>query len=154
MYYLCSIGSNMEPHHHVSLAIDELVTQFGQLSLSSVIQTTPVGITSRHDFLNCLFVVESPLSNHELKGRFVAMEQAHGRDRSDPLCKVKDRPLDIDILASHPHGDFSAARVDSYLEALLAELCGEAVEPPGKISLSTLGMQIGMRPCQLAHPLH
>ncbi|ALP43525.1 MULTISPECIES: 2-amino-4-hydroxy-6-hydroxymethyldihydropteridine diphosphokinase [Aeromonas] len=151
MFYLCSIGSNMEPHHHVSSAIGELVTQFGQLSLSSVIQTKPVGMTSPHDFLNCLFVVESPLSSGELKGHFVALEQAHGRDRSDPLCKVKDRPLDIDILASHPLGDFSAARVDSYLEALLAELCGEAVTLTGKTALYPCGQRVGTAPRRLSH---
>ncbi|MNH24876.1 hypothetical protein D3C79_848320 [compost metagenome] len=50
------------------------------------------------------------------------MELTHGRDRSNPLCKVTDRPLDIDILASAPLDSFAAAEVDAYLGELLAEL--------------------------------
>lgn len=62
MFYLCSIGSNLDPALHVSQAVAELLARFGRLHLSSVIQTKPVGMHSRHDFLNCLFVVQSDLS--------------------------------------------------------------------------------------------
>ena len=124
MFYLCSIGSNLDPHQHVSQAVGELLVHFGRLQLSSVIQTKPVGMHSSHDFLNCLFVAESELAPHQLKAHFVAMELAHGRDRSDPRCKVLDRPLDIDILASSQSDDFSTARVDAYLDELTAAACG------------------------------
>jgi len=124
MFYLCSIGSNLNPHSHVSRVMGELFVQFGQLQLSSVIRTKPVGMQSRHDFLNCLVVLESDLDNSTLKQLFVSLEVAHGRDRSDPLCKVHDRPLDIDILASSADHAFAATPVDSYLTALLAELYG------------------------------
>ena len=49
MFYLCSIGSNLDPAQHVSQAVEELLARFGQLRLSSVIQTTPVGMRSHHD---------------------------------------------------------------------------------------------------------
>jgi 7,8-dihydro-6-hydroxymethylpterin-pyrophosphokinase len=52
MFYLCSIGSNLDPHIHVSQVVGELLEHFGRLQLSSVIQTKPVGMHSRHDFLN------------------------------------------------------------------------------------------------------
>lgn len=122
MFYLCSIGSNLDPVQHVSQAVGELLARFGHLRLSSVIQTKPVGMRSSHDFLNCLLVVESELSASQLKAEFVTMELTHGRDRSNPLCKVTDRPLDIDILASAPLDSFAAAEVDAYLGELLAEL--------------------------------
>lgn len=122
MFYLCSIGSNLNPAQHVSQAVAELLERFGHLRLSSVIQTKPVGMHSRHDFLNCLFIVESELSPAQLKAEFVTMELAHGRDRNHPLCKVADRPLDIDILADNPNDSFAKAGVDAYLGELLAEL--------------------------------
>ncbi|HEH9404758.1 TPA: 2-amino-4-hydroxy-6-hydroxymethyldihydropteridine diphosphokinase [Aeromonas bestiarum] len=135
MFYLCSIGSNLDPHQHVSQAVGELLERFGRLQLSSVIQTKPVGIHSRHDFLNCLFVTESTLTPLQLKTVFIAMELAHGRDRSDPNCKVLDRPLDIDILASNPTDDFAATRVDAYLNELLAELYGQGEVRDRKVTL-------------------
>lgn len=135
MFYLCSIGSNLEPAHHVSLAVAELLERFGHLRLSSVIQTKPVGMRSRHDFLNCLFIVESELSQAQLKAEFVTMELAHGRDRNDPRCKVADRPLDIDILASSPQPDFANHQVDAYLRELLAECYGSGQVRAHKVAL-------------------
>lgn len=135
MFYLCSIGSNLDPHQHVSRAVGELLDRFGCLQLSSVIQTKPVGMHSRHDFLNCLFVTESTLTPQQMKTFFIAMELAHGRDRSDPNCKVLDRPLDVDILASNPTDDFAATRVDAYLNELLAELHGQGEVRDRKVTL-------------------
>jgi len=135
MFYLCSIGSNLGPHIHVSRALGELLAHFSRLQLSSVICTKPVGMHSSHDFLNCLLVVESPLDAAHLKQHFVALEVAHGRDRSDPLCKVRDRPLDIDILASNRSGDFATAEVDTYLAELLAELYGHGEVHAPKVAL-------------------
>ncbi len=135
MFYLCSIGSNIDPHIHVSRALAELFVNVGPLRLSSVIRTKPVGMHSSHDFLNCLLVVESPLDAARLKQYFIALELAHGRDRGDPLCKVHDRPLDIDILASNRSGDFASAEVDSYLAELLAELYGHGEVHEPKVAL-------------------
>ncbi|MGL4918247.1 MAG: 2-amino-4-hydroxy-6-hydroxymethyldihydropteridine diphosphokinase [Aeromonas allosaccharophila] len=167
MFYLCSIGSNLDPHIHVSRALAELLAHVGPLQLSSVIRTKPVGMHSNHDFLNCLLVVESPLDAVHLKQRFVALEVAHGRDRSDPLCKVHDRPLDIDILASNTHGNFATAEVDSYLAELLAELYGHGEVHDPKVALQVtlpghsdklkpgkgvLTRQVGLGPLVLGSP--
>lgn len=167
MFYLCSIGSNIDPHIHVSRALAELFANVGPLRLSSVIRTKPVGMHSSHDFLNCLLVVESPLDAASLKQYFIALEVAHGRDRSDPLCKVHDRQLDIDILASNTHGDFATAEVDSYLAELLAEFYGHGEVHDPKVALqvtlpalsgklkpgkSLLTRQVGLVPLELGNP--
>jgi len=149
MFYLCSIGSNLDPHIHVSRVLAELLANVGPLRLSSVIRTKPVGMHSSHDF------------------HFVALEVAHGRDRSDPLCKVHDRPLDIDILASNRSGDFASAEVDSYLAELLAELYGHGEVHDPKVALQVtlpapsgklkpgkglLTRQVGLGPQMLGNP--
>ncbi len=46
-----------------------------------------------------------------------------------------DRPLDIDILASSQSDDFSTARVDAYLDELLAELYGRGQVHDRKVTL-------------------
>ncbi|MGS3142679.1 2-amino-4-hydroxy-6-hydroxymethyldihydropteridine diphosphokinase [Aeromonas sanarellii] len=145
MFYLCSIGSNLDPGLHVCQAVEELLARFGHLRLSSVIRTKPVGMHSHHDFLNCLFVVQSELSPAQLKAEFVTMELAHGRDRNHPLCKVADRPLDIDILAWDERDDFAAVGVDAYLGELLAEMyLGGRIEA-GKVVLSLPGSKVFAR---------
>lgn len=159
MFYLCSIGSNLEPAQHVGQAVAELLARFGHLRLSSVIQTKPVGMHSHHDFLNCLFIIESELSLPQLKAEFVLMELAHGRDRNNPLCKVADRPLDIDILAQGERDDFAKAGVDAYLEELLAEFYGRGQVHDRKVALRLPTSKVftapllGQEPVELWQPL-
>ncbi|MGS3182887.1 2-amino-4-hydroxy-6-hydroxymethyldihydropteridine diphosphokinase [Aeromonas taiwanensis] len=158
MFYLCSIGSNLDPAQHVSQAVEQLLARFGRLRLSSVIQTKPVGMHSRHDFLNCLFVVQSELSATQLKAEFVTMELTHGRDRNHPLCKVADRPLDIDILTCDERDDFASARVDAYLGDLLTEMYRGGHIDAGKVMLSLPGSKVfakqvfGHAPVELSQP--
>ncbi|MGL5032024.1 MAG: 2-amino-4-hydroxy-6-hydroxymethyldihydropteridine diphosphokinase [Aeromonas sp.] len=151
MFYLCSIGSNIDPHRHVSEVLATLLVRFDTLQLSSVICTKPVGMHSCHDFLNCLLILQTPLDITALKQSFIALEMAHGRNRHDPLCKIRDRPLDIDILASHQDGDFSHIEVDAYLSELLAEWYGRrgvkigvASEVPNKVNTAA--------PCKVLAP--
>ncbi|MGH1411123.1 MAG: 2-amino-4-hydroxy-6-hydroxymethyldihydropteridine diphosphokinase, partial [Aeromonas sp.] len=89
------------------------------------------------------------------------------RDRNDPLCKVHDRPLDIDILASNRSGDFASVEVDSYLAELLAELYGHGEVHDPKVALQVtlpapsgqlkpgkglLTRQVGLAPLELGNP--
>ena len=159
MFYLCSIGSNIDPHTHLSVALGELDACVGPLQLSSVIRTKPVAMDSCHDFLNCLLILESSLDPASLKQIFVALEIAHGRDRRDPLCKVRDRPLDIDILATTPDADFSSTPVDAYLIELLAELFGYGevhdpkvalrVQPAPRVGCTRTAQRVGLWPVLL-----
>lgn len=113
--FLCSLGSNIEPELNFQLVRPQL-EQLGQLYYSEVIYTKPVDINTQHDFLNGLFVIFSALDAVQLKQRFNEIEIALGRDRSDPDCSVKDRPMDIDILA--PFNAYAWKAVPSYLHNL------------------------------------
>ncbi|WP_404399465.1 2-amino-4-hydroxy-6-hydroxymethyldihydropteridine diphosphokinase [Idiomarina seosinensis] len=121
MMYLCSLGSNIEPELHFSRAKHYLAKLSDKLEFSRDIVTQPVGIKTNKPFLNALFTLETSLSEQQLKQHFNEIEETLGRDRSDPDCSIKDRPIDIDIL-----GRVSAKpEVPHYLNALETELLGE-----------------------------
>lgn len=118
MKYLCSLGSNIDPELHFSRAKYYLAQLSDELEFSRDILTQPVGMATNHPFLNALFILDTTLSSEQLKARFNQIEETLGRDRSDPLCSVKDRPIDIDILG--PLNEHPA--VPDYLESLQADL--------------------------------
>ncbi|MGM0480516.1 MAG: 2-amino-4-hydroxy-6-hydroxymethyldihydropteridine diphosphokinase [Pseudomonadota bacterium] len=123
MMYLCSLGSNIEPEIHFSRAKHYLAKLSEQLEFSRDIVTQPVGIQTNKPFLNALFTLETPLSEQQLKQQFNAIEETLGRDRSDPDCSIKDRPIDIDIL-----GEVNAnPEVPHYLNSLETELLGDQI---------------------------
>lgn len=146
MLYLGSIGSNLEPDHHVPWAVRELVELVGRLVLSPVIVTEPAAMTSTHRFANALFLLETPLPPGALKAHFNALEAQHGRDRSDPARSVKDRTLDLDLLA---HGeqlsDFSNLTLPSYLQPLWPALNGATLPAADCLPFTLDRLQLGDR---------
>ncbi|TBW54880.1 2-amino-4-hydroxy-6-hydroxymethyldihydropteridine diphosphokinase [Marinobacter halodurans] len=122
MWYLCGLGSNICPEQNLPRALDILVQKTGCLRISPVVATRPEGIDSDRGFLNALVVLQSPLSERELKAWFNGVEETLGRDRSDPASSLKDRTIDIDILearADHPPDGRSVQ--EPYFRALLAD---------------------------------
>ncbi|RUO55416.1 2-amino-4-hydroxy-6-hydroxymethyldihydropteridine diphosphokinase [Pseudidiomarina homiensis] len=125
--YLCSMGANIAPEKNFSLAKEQL-KDLGRTYFSAARYTQPVAIETEHEFLNALFIIESSLPAQQLKAKFNAIEEALGRDRSDPRSSEKDRPMDIDILAEITAELTSATldkawlQVPSYLANLAEEL--------------------------------
>ncbi|HAD48679.1 MAG TPA: 2-amino-4-hydroxy-6-hydroxymethyldihydropteridine diphosphokinase [Idiomarina sp.] len=118
MKYLCSLGSNIEPELHFSRAKHYLAKLADELEFSRDITTKPVGMNTNHPFLNALFILETALTPTALKAEFNQIEVLLGRDRSDPLCSVKDRPIDIDILGELDE----SPEVPDYLQQLIPDL--------------------------------
>lgn len=96
--YLLGIGSNVDPERNTVLIIDRLRRSFGEILVSRIIQTEPVGMTSQHRFSNFCAYVETALEPALCKAECVAIEVELGRDRAHPMSKVRDRPADIDLL--------------------------------------------------------
>lgn len=96
--YLLGIGSNLAPEQNVPAVLKALLTISPQLYLSRVVQTTPEGMSSAHDFLNVVVLVATDLSPEALKQQTNRIEESLGRDRSAPDRKTCDRPADIDLL--------------------------------------------------------
>ncbi len=97
-HFLVGAGSNIEPHKNIGLALKELLVLSNTFAMSPIIQTDPVGMQSERKFFNFVLYFPSNLKLNELKERFNSIETKLGRNKSDPFCKIKDRPIDLDII--------------------------------------------------------
>ena len=60
MWYLCGLGSNVEPRLNLANAVATLLEENNTLWLSPVIHTQPKGIVTKRSFLNALVVFYNP----------------------------------------------------------------------------------------------
>lgn len=67
------------------------------MARSSFHETAPVGPTAQPDFLNAAVTIETSLPPGELLGALLAIEAAHGRNRSAGE-RWGPRTLDLDLL--------------------------------------------------------
>lgn len=102
MYYVISIGSNIQPELHVAAAVSALAKSFGSLYLYPRVYTQAELVVSNHVFINSVLVLRSMLPATELKAELCRIEELLGRDRSDPERSVKDRSCDLDIIWHQP----------------------------------------------------
>ena len=93
------LGSNLDADRHIAAGFAALRRQFGEVLCSPVYRSPAVGF-SGDDFLNAAARIRTNWSVGRLKDWLTELENAHGRDRTQP--KFSDRSLDIDILL---HGD-------------------------------------------------
>jgi 2-amino-4-hydroxy-6-hydroxymethyldihydropteridine diphosphokinase len=97
--YFIALGSNIRPYENAPLMLDNLLAISPTIDVSPIILTEPVGMPgSQNIFLNLVVRIRSELSAYDLKEYLKSVETKLGRDRSDPLSKVKDRVADMDIL--------------------------------------------------------
>ena len=89
------LGSNIDPRTHIASAIRALRETFAEVALSTIYRAPAVGFRG-NDFLNLVARIETDLPPLDLRDWLHALEDRHGRDRSQP--KYSDRTLDIDIL--------------------------------------------------------
>lgn len=118
MYYVVSLGSNIQPEHHVAAAISILCKTFGSLYLYQRVYTQAQSVESNHVFINSVLVLHTALSPSELKAELCRIEEQLGRDRSDPNRSVKDRSCDLDIICSQQFWseDWKTQLNESYIQ--------------------------------------
>lgn len=90
-----SLGSNSDPQRVLRLALDALEQHFGELQLSPVFESEPVGFVGPN-FLNLVVCFETVVPLRDLAASLKALEEAHGRLPDAP--RYSGRTLDIDIL--------------------------------------------------------
>ena len=97
-----SIGSNIDPTHHIREAIQALEARFGHLLASRVYETVAVGFEG-DAFLNMVVGFATRESPEAVVTALRAIEDAAGRERSG--AKFGSRTLDLDLLL---YGDRTA----------------------------------------------
>lgn len=99
MYHECviSVGSNIEPEHHFSQALEILSSECELVARSSAVRTSPVGFQHQPDFLNAALVVRTALDRDAFKAYLKEVEDRLGRVRG-PI-KSGPRTMDLDIVA-------------------------------------------------------
>lgn len=144
MHTAClSLGSNLEPEHHLGAALRALRERFGAVRVSAFYRTRAVGFEGP-DFVNAAAVIATDLDVHALDAWLHALEDAHGRDRSGP--RYGNRTLDIDIvlfddLIVEGPGRFRLPRPElrhAFVLRPLAEIAPEIVEPRSGRTLAAL----------------
>lgn len=92
---LLSLGSNLDPEHHLRAGVAALRARFGPVTVSRFYRMRAVGFDGP-DFLNAGALLHTDLAPRALDDWLHALEDRHGRDRSGP--RFGDRTLDIDIV--------------------------------------------------------
>ena len=90
-----SAGSNIAPESNLKLACEELESEFGELTLSSVYQNEAVGFAG-DDFLNMVIGFSTSQPPERIVDRLEALHQQAQRQRqANPFSP---RTLDLDLL--------------------------------------------------------
>jgi 2-amino-4-hydroxy-6-hydroxymethyldihydropteridine diphosphokinase len=93
-----ALGSNMgDRAAAMSFATERLSTVLTNLSISTIIETSPegAGLENKPAYLNGVVVGETPLGARELLDQLLAIEREFGRERPYPAAP---RTLDLDLV--------------------------------------------------------
>lgn len=90
-----SLGSNENPKHYLSAAIDALKMQFGDVELSPVYRTPAIGFDGP-EFLNAAAIIKTDWDVLKLDAWLHELEDKYDRKRDVP--RFSSRTLDIDII--------------------------------------------------------
>jgi 2-amino-4-hydroxy-6-hydroxymethyldihydropteridine diphosphokinase len=131
-----SLGSNLgDRRAHLEYAIDVLQLDLTDISVSSFVETQPVGVGPEHGpYLNAAVVGQTQLSARLLMERLLEIEEERGRARPYPMAP---RTLDVDLILygeeiieedglSVPHRRF---RDRDFVLAPLAEIAPDLIDP-------------------------
>jgi 2-amino-4-hydroxy-6-hydroxymethyldihydropteridine diphosphokinase len=90
-----SIGSNIDRERNIRSAIAVLRNRYGDLQISSVVETGAVGFDGE-DFYNLVVGFDTDEDIMSIARWLDEIENQHGRDRSGP--RFSSRTLDLDLL--------------------------------------------------------
>lgn len=129
-----SIGSNIERVANIRAGVAALRACFGNLVISSVYESQPVGFTG-DDFYNLVVGFDTAQDVHDINTRLHDIEHHHGRVRNGQ--RFNSRTLDLDLLlygdtVIHEH-DLTLPRDEilryAFVLCPLAEITGDEKHP-------------------------
>ncbi len=94
--YVVAVGSNIEPHKNVALAMEILQKEQRLIGKSTFIRTKPVGLQEQPDFLNGAVYIQSSLNFDKFRSYLKAVEKRLKRVKG-PI-KSSQRTIDLDII--------------------------------------------------------
>ena len=140
-----SLGSNLgDRRAHLDYAVDALQLDLTDVSVSSFLETQPVGVGPEHGaYLNAAVVGRTQLSARVLMERLLEIEEERSRARPYPMAP---RTLDLDLILygddiieedglSVPHPRF---REREFVLRPLAEIAPEMMDPVTKLTIAEL----------------
>lgn len=134
------LGSNMDAERNLRLAVVELRSLFGKLTLSPVYRSAALGFDG-DDFLNMVVGLQTEMSPHDVLDCIEKIHALAGRVRGPD--RYTSRPLDIDLLL---HGDLVDPRPPlrlprpdvlehSFVLRPLAEIAPDLIHPGTSLSI-------------------
>lgn len=90
-----SIGSNIDPLHYISLALQDLQAQFGAIRNSRFYESQAVGFDG-DNFINLVSEAQTMLALTDVVNILHHIEDVHGRHRNGP--RFSSRTIDLDLL--------------------------------------------------------
>ncbi|UOA09091.1 2-amino-4-hydroxy-6-hydroxymethyldihydropteridine diphosphokinase [Methylobacter sp. S3L5C] len=138
-----SIGSNIDKDKNTLISLQELERHFGELTVSSIYETEPVGFIG-DSFYNLVVGFNSELSVKEVAKQLRQIELDNGRTRNSQ--KFSPRTLDLDLILYNDvilnDGRLQIPRdeIERYAFVLepLAEIAPNLTHPTSHISYAKL----------------
>ena len=140
-----SLGSNLgDRRAHLDYAIDALQLDLAGMTVSSFVESDPVGVGPEHGrYLNAAVVGGTPLPARLLLERLLDIEEERGRARPYPMAP---RTLDLDLILygsdiieedglSGPHPRF---RAREFVLRPLAEIAPDMIDPVTQKTMAEL----------------
>lgn len=93
---IIGIGSNIEPEQNIASTLFFLRTEQEFVSVSTLIKTSPIGISDQPDFLNGAAKILTTMEIADFKSYLKDIEDRLKRDRTAP--KYGPRTIDLDIV--------------------------------------------------------
>jgi len=93
---IIGIGSNIDPEQNIAAALYFLRQEQEFVSVSSLIKTSPIGITDQPDFLNGAAKILTTMEIADFRSCLKNIEDRLKRDRTAP--KFGPRTIDLDIV--------------------------------------------------------
>jgi 2-amino-4-hydroxy-6-hydroxymethyldihydropteridine diphosphokinase len=138
-----SIGSNIDKDQHIPASIKALTEHYGQLSLSSIYESEPVGFTG-DPFYNLIVGFDSELDVKEIIQQLRQIELDNGRNRECKKFSARTLDLDLvlygDLIINEGRIQIPRDEIERYAFVLepLAEIAGHLRHPVSGIRYAEL----------------